>query len=74
MANTGITIDDEVLEEFDRVIDIKHALGHIETDNRSKVIEQLMIEYIEENHDLVKQFEGLQEGNSEAKTTTVTAD
>lgn len=63
MANTGITIDDDVLEEFDRVIDIKHALGQIETDKRSKVIEQLMEDYIEENRALVEQFEGLQEGN-----------
>jgi len=71
MANTGITVDDDVLEEFDHVIDIKHALGHIETDNRSKVIEQLMRNYIESNRELVEQFEGLQEGNS--KTAAATA-
>lgn len=71
MANTGITIDDDVLDDFDRVIDIKHALGHIETDKRSKVIQDLMEEYIEDNRELVRQFEGLQEGNSTPTATTI---
>jgi len=71
MANTGITVDDDVLEDFDRVIDIKHALGHIDTDKRSKVIQNLMEDYIEENRELVKQFEGLQEGNLEQTKATI---
>lgn len=49
MANTGISIDDQVLDDFDRAIAKQQAEGELPTNiNRSKVIEELMEDYAEE--------------------------
>ena len=50
MANPSFKIDDETLAEFDRVIDIKKARGDLPSNTRrSKVLRELVEEYIEGN-------------------------
>lgn len=49
MANTGISIDDDVLDDFDRAIAKQQAEGELPTNiNRSEVIQELMEDYAEE--------------------------
>ena len=65
MVNTGITVDDEVLEKFDDTIWQKKMEGQIPREaSRSTVIQSLMEEWIEENY----------EGNPNRQPTMVTAD
>ncbi|WP_224449309.1 CopG family ribbon-helix-helix protein [Haloprofundus salilacus] len=50
MANTGITVPDELLEDFDDIIFAKKAAGELPRDaSRSHVIRGLMEEYVEGN-------------------------
>lgn len=66
MANPSFQIDDETLEEFDRIITIKQATGELPNDaNRSVVIRDLIEEYIEGNASCL---------NSSMVTPTPTAD
>ncbi|GAB3669598.1 CopG family ribbon-helix-helix protein [Halopiger thermotolerans] len=62
MANTGITVPDELLEDFDdKVFELK-AEGEIDRDaSRSEVIRTLMEEWVEGN-------------STSSSTATVTAD
>jgi metal-responsive CopG/Arc/MetJ family transcriptional regulator len=50
MASPSFQIDDETLEEFDQLINIKKATGDLPSDaNRSEVLRNLVEEYIEGN-------------------------
>lgn len=50
MANPSISIDDEVLDTFDKIREAKEeSLGDEVTIARSAVIQQLMEDWIEEN-------------------------
>lgn len=50
MANTGIQVPDEVLENFDREIARRQGTGELPTDmSRSRVIQMLMEEFVEGN-------------------------
>ena len=51
MANTGITVPEELLDGFDDVILEKKVAGELDRDtSRSEVIQDLMADWIE-NHD-----------------------
>jgi len=50
MVNTGITVDDDVLDEFDELVWQKKTEGEIPRDaSRSQVIQMIMEDWIEEN-------------------------
>lgn len=62
MANTGISVDDDVLEKFDRIVAIQKTLGLIDEDaDRSGVIEDLMREYNEEHEDVIQLVDSIKE-------------
>lgn len=66
MVNTGISIDDDVLDDFDRAIALKKANGEIPTNmKRSHVIQMLMEDFIEDT---------LPEGNLKRAAAAPTAD
>ncbi|WP_137288607.1 CopG family ribbon-helix-helix protein [Natronorubrum halophilum] len=73
MANPSISIPDDLLEDFDRIVDVKEMLGELESDNRSPVIQDLMREYVEENEEYLERYEQFVEGNGKA-VTAATAD
>jgi len=50
MANPSFQIDDETLEEFDKVINLKKATGELDSNtSRSDVLRELVEEYVEGN-------------------------
>lgn len=56
MANPSISIDDDVIEEFDKIRKEKQEqMGDGAKLPRSAVIEQLMKGWIEENRDVLNQ-------------------
>ena len=73
MANPSISIPDDLLEDFDRIIDVKEMLGELESDNRSPVIQDLMREYVEENEEYLKRYEQFIEGAEEGNGKTAAA-
>jgi metal-responsive CopG/Arc/MetJ family transcriptional regulator len=67
MANPSISVDDEVLDQFDEINDRRRLAEELDLDtSRSEVIQRLMEEYIEEHREF------LSEGNP--KATPATAD
>ena len=72
MANPSISVPDDLLEKFDRILDVKEMLDELETDERSPVIQDLMREYVEENREDLEKWEAFVEGNS--NQAMVTAD
>ena len=73
MANPSISVPDDLLEKFDRILDVKEMLDELETDERSPVIQDLMREYVEENREDLEKWEAFVEGNSN-QATMATAD
>lgn len=56
MANPSISIDDDVMEEFDKIREAKaEEMGDGAKLPRSAVIEQLMKGWISENRDVLEQ-------------------
>lgn len=52
MANPSFQIDDETLDEMDRIISMKKARGDLPNDaSRSRVLRTLVEEYVEKNGD-----------------------
>lgn len=75
MANPSISIPDELLEEFDRILDIKEMMDELEKDDRSPVVQELVREYVEENREYLDRYEAFMEGNgSRRMAATATAD
>jgi len=64
MANPSISVPDDLLEDFDRILDVKEMLGELESDERSPVVQELMREYVEENEEYLERWEAFVEGNS----------
>jgi len=71
MANPSISVPDDLLEDFDRILDVKEMLGELETDERSPVIQDLMREYVEDNEEYLERWEAFVEGNSTITGETV---
>ena len=54
MVNTGFTIDEDLLDDFDEVIWQKEVNGDLPRDTpRSKVLQHLVQEYVDENRELL---------------------
>ena len=73
MANPSISIPDELLEDFDRILDVKEMLGELESDSRSPVIQDLMRDYVEENEEYLERWEAFVEGNPKPAMMAQTA-
>ena len=70
MASPSVSIDDDLLEDFDDIIAIMQLQGHLPRNmSRSKIIEDLIADWVDEHDDYLDQFEG--NGN---RATTTTAD
>lgn len=74
MANTGISVPDDVLEDFDRILDVKEMMDELETDERSPVIADLMRQYVEDNQEYLERWEAFVEGNRGRRTSPMAAD
>ena len=54
MVNTGITVPEELLEDFDDVVWELEKAGQLDRDtSRSEVIQQLMQDYVDNHRDLL---------------------
>ena len=64
MANPSISVPDDLLEDFDRIIKMKEMFEESDVEGRSGVIQELMRDYVEENEAYLKRYEEIVEGNS----------
>lgn len=63
MANPSVSIDDELLEDFDHILDVKEMKGELPSDRRSPVIQQLIQDYVDENREDLERWEAFAQGN-----------
>lgn len=59
MANPSVSIPDEMLEDFDKIIKVKEMYGELETTNRSPVLQELIADYIESNEEYLDTYEDM---------------
>ena len=61
MVNTGFTIDEDLLDDFDEVIWQKEVNGDLPRDTpRSRVLQHLVQEYVDEHRELLGEESGKQ--------------
>lgn len=65
METFSLYLDENVVQQFDDIVwYLDKQAGPDEELNRSKLLQQLMEDYIEENQDILEMVQEIREGNS----------
>lgn len=63
--NTGVRIDEEILEDFDTIWKVKSEIGLLPEDiSRSQVIEMLMEDYIDDHSGFLEQLDDMRDAQA----------